>query len=90
MSEKLDKLRLDLAKAKERRIQLNNRIEQLERRVQEQEAAEVNEMVRSAKITPEQLANLLRQSVNTPPNPAALYAVGAEITKEESHNEDDE
>ena len=52
-------------------------IESLERRIQEAEAAEVNEMVRTAKVTPEQLAALLRQSANTTPNPAALSAVGA-------------
>ena len=44
-------------------------IESLERRIQEAEAAEVNEMVRTAKVTPEQLAALLRQSTNTTPNP---------------------
>ena len=37
MSEKLEKLRADLAKAKDRRIQLNNRIELLERRIAEAE-----------------------------------------------------
>ena len=77
MSEKLDKLRASLEKEKERRIQ-------------EAEAAEVNEMVRTAKVTPEQLAALLRQSANTTPNPAALSAVGATFNKEESDNEDDE
>ena len=45
MSEKLDKLRASLEKEKERRIKINNRIESLERRIQEAEAAEVNEMV---------------------------------------------
>ena len=49
MSEKLDKLRASLEKEKERRIKINNRIESLERRIQEAEAAEVNEMVRTAK-----------------------------------------
>ena len=77
MSEKLDKLRASLEKEKERRIQ-------------EAEAAEVNEMVRTAKVTPEQLAALLRQSTNTTPNPAALSAVGATIDKEDPDNEDDE
>ena len=47
MSEKLDKLRASLEKEKERRIKINNRIESLERRIQEAEAAEVNEMVRT-------------------------------------------
>lgn len=65
-------------------------IESLERRIQEAEAAEVNEMVRTAKVTPEQLAALLRQSATSTPNPAALSAVGATIDKEDPDNEDDE
>ena len=73
--------------AQERRIKLNNRIEILERRIQEEDSAEVNEMVRTAKVTPEQLAALLRQSANTTPNPAALSAVGATFEKEDA-NED--
>ena len=82
MSEKSDKLRAMLEKEKERRIKLNNRIEILERRIQEEDSAEVNEMVRTAKVTPEQLAALLRQSATATPNPAALSAVGATFEKE--------
>ena len=63
-------------------------IEILERRIQEAEAAEVNEMVRSAKVSPEQLAALLRQSATTTPNPAALAAVGATFDKEDDSDED--
>ena len=88
MSEKLDKLRASLEKERERRIKINTRIESLERRIQEAEAAEVNEMVRTAKVTPEQLAALLRQSATSTPTPAALSAVGATFNKEESDNED--
>ena len=83
MSEKLEKLRADLARARERRIQLNNRIELLERRIAEAEKVEVAEMVRVANLTPEQLAALLQQNAQTTPNPAALAAVGANINKEE-------
>ena len=78
MSEKSDKLRAMLEKEKERRIKLNNRIEILERRIQEED---------SAKVTPEQLAALLRQSATTTPNPAALAAVGASFEKEENEDE---
>ena len=42
MSEKSDKLRAMLAKEKERRIKLNNRIEILERRIQEEDSAAVS------------------------------------------------
>ena len=87
MSEKSDKLRAMLEKEKERRIKLNNRIEILERRIQE-DSAEVNEMVRTAKVTPEQLAALLRQSATATPNPAALSAVGATFEKEVDADED--
>ena len=90
MSEKSDKLRAMLAKEKERRIKLNNRIEILERRIQEEDSAEVNEMVRTAKVTPEQLAALLRQSATTTPNPAALSAVGATFEKEVDADDDKE
>lgn len=90
MSEKLDKLRASLEKERERRIKINTRIESLERRIQEAEAAEVNEMVRTAKVTPEQLAALLRQSATATPTPAALSAVGATFNKEDDSNEDDE
>ena len=75
MSEKSDKLRAMLEKEKERRIKLNNRIEILERRIQEEDSAEVNEMVRTAKVTPEQLAALLRQS-------APAFAYGGEPVEE--------
>ena len=84
MSEKLEKLRADLAKAKDRRIQLNNRIELLERRIAEAEKVEVSEMVRSANLTPEQLAALLRQAANSTPSPAALAAVGATFKMEDA------
>lgn len=90
MSEKLDKLRATLKKEQERRIKLNNRIAVLERRIQEEEAAEVSNMVRTANVTPEQLAALLRQSATSTPTPAALSAVGATIDKEDPDNEDDE
>ena len=83
MSEKLEKMRADLARAKERRIQLNNRIELLERRIAEAEIVEVAEMVRTANVTPEQLAMLLKQAASAAPNPAALAAVGANMNEEE-------
>ena len=41
-------------------------------------------MVRTAKVTPEQLAALLRQSATATPNPAALSAVGATFEKEDA------
>ena len=45
-------------------------------------------MVRTAKVTPEQLAALLRQSATATPNPAALSTVGATFEKEVNADED--
>ena len=90
MSEKLDKLRATLKKEQERRIKLNNRIAVLERRIQEEEAAEVSSMVRTANVTPEQLAALLRQSATATPTPAALSAVGATFEKEDADEESED
>ena len=87
MSETLEKMRADLAKAKERRIQLNNRIELLERRIAAAEKVEVAEMVRTANVTPEQLAMLLKQAANAAPNPAALAAVGVTFDNKEDMDE---
>ena len=69
-------------------FRMASRIEILERRIQEEDSAEVNEMVRTAKVTPEQLAALLRQSATATPNPAALSAVGATFEKEDDSDED--
>ena len=44
-------------------------------------------MVRTANLTPEQLAALLQQAANTTPNPAALAAVGANMNEEELREE---
>ena len=87
MSEKLEKMRADLEKAKERRIQLNNRIELLERRIAEAEKVEVAEMVRTANVTPEQLAMLLKQAASAAPNPAALTAAGVTFDNKEDMDE---
>ena len=88
MGERLERLKVMLKKEQERRIKLNNRIAILERRIQEESAAEVADMVRTANVTPEQLAALLRQSATSTPNPAALSAVGAEFDKEDMENDD--
>ena len=44
-------------------------------------------MVRTANVTPEQLAVLLKQAANAAPNPAALEAVGATFDNEEDTDE---
>ena len=44
-------------------------------------------MVRTANVTPEQLALLLKQAASTTPNPAALAAAGVTFDNKEDMNE---
>ena len=44
-------------------------------------------MVRTANVTPEQLAMLLKQAANAAPNPAALAAAGATFDNKEDMDE---
>ena len=88
MSEKSDKLRAMLEKEKERRIKLNNRIEILERRIQEEDSVVVFVLVWFVFVLLFLFAALLRQSATATPNPAALSAVGATFEKEVDADED--
>ena len=83
MSEKLDKLRAELARARGRRIQVNNPIELLEPRIAHAEKVELAAPVRVANLTPEPPAAPLPQHAPTTPHPAALAAVGANTNQEE-------
>lgn len=61
MANKLDRLRLELKKAREKRDEWAARTEALEQKVTEEENLQICDMVRSVSLTPEALAELLRQ-----------------------------
>ena len=52
---KKEKIAAEIAKAKEKRQELNERIAELERRYKEVETLEMHEIIRRAKLTPEEL-----------------------------------
>ena len=60
MSAKLDKLRLELEKARKKKADWDNRVKDLERRYKEEENSEMQEMVHAANLNTDQLAELLR------------------------------
>ena len=62
MSEKLERLSKELAKAKEKRAALDRKIKDLEARYLERENTEIHDLVREANLTPEALAELIRRS----------------------------
>lgn len=61
MANKLDRLRLELKKAREKRNEWTARAEALEQKVTEEENLQICDMVRSVSLTPEALAELLHQ-----------------------------
>ncbi len=61
MANKLDRLRLELKKAQEKRDEWAARTKALEQKVTEEENLQICDMVRSVSLTPEALAELLRQ-----------------------------
>ena len=67
MANKLDRLRLELKKAREKRDEWAARAETLEQKVTEEENLQICDMVRSVSLTPEALAELLRQRTTEVP-----------------------
>lgn len=61
MANKLDRLRLELKKARDKRDKWAARAETLEQKVTEEENLQICDLVRSVSLTPEALAELLHQ-----------------------------
>lgn len=76
---KLEKIGEDLERAKKKRAEWDQRVKELENRYREEENTVIHGMVHAANLTPEQLAQILRQ--------AAAGAVG--IYPENMKNEED-
>ena len=56
---RLNRLRAELEKAKAKRAELDNRIRETERKCKEEESTTIRDIVRAARMTPEQLAALI-------------------------------
>lgn len=79
MFEKLDKLRADLDRAKQRRAEADAKVKALEEKLQEAENSQVLADVSALKLTPEQVAQLLQLAASgqLPMNGTAGQSVGA-------------
>ena len=62
MYEKLDKLRTELGKAKQRRAEADAKVKQLEQKLKEAENTQILAEVGAHKLTPEQLAQFLQMA----------------------------
>ena len=64
MGTRLEKYRNELAKARQKRAELDEKIKELEAKCMEEENTEIHNMVRAANMTPEMLARLLSQTLD--------------------------
>lgn len=62
MFERIEKYKAELEKARAKRIEWDNRVKELERKVREEENLTIQGMVRAANLSPEQLAELIRMT----------------------------
>ncbi|MCD8195787.1 MAG: DUF4315 family protein [Lachnospiraceae bacterium] len=81
MGAKLDKIRMDLDKARIKRAEWEAKVKDLERRYTEEENTEIHDMVHAANLMPEQLAELIRMAAVSMPQ------TNTEKMKEEQNEE---
>ena len=62
MGTRLEKYRNELAKARQKRAEIDEKIKELEAKCMQEENTEIHNMVRAANMTPEMLARLLSQT----------------------------
>lgn len=79
MYEKLDKLRAELDRAKQRRADADAKVKQLEQKLREAENSQILADVGALKLTPEQLAQFLQMAASGQ-LPVAQGKPGAEVT----------
>ena len=59
---KKERIAAEIEKTKNKRQELTERLAELERQFKEEETLELHEMIRRAKVTPEELAEILNNS----------------------------
>ena len=67
MAGKLDRIKKDLKRARDKRDEWDIKVKTLEQKYREAENTMIHEMVHAAKLTPEQLAKLIQQSATHVP-----------------------
>jgi len=90
MYEKLDKLRAELGRAKQRRAEADAKVKQLEQKLKEAENTQILADVGALKLTPEQLAQFLQMAAGgqlEAPQPAVLQ--GSVVTQDDEDDYDE-
>lgn len=97
MYEKLDKIRAELERARQRKADADAKVKQLEQKLKEAENTQILADVGALKLTPEQVAQFLQMAANgqlpiAQSNPVAepTMKVTTEVKDDESEDFDDE
>lgn len=89
MYEKLDKLRAELSKAKQRRAEADAKVKQLEQKLKDAENTQILADVGALKLTPEQLAQFLEIATSGQLGTSEPVVVkGSVEVKEDIENDD--
>ena len=72
MSVRLERIAAEREKARRKRDEWDSRMKEWDQKYQEQENAEIHEMVHAARLTPEQLAEVLRKLQHSAPDMTQL------------------
>lgn len=83
---RLNKYRAELKKMKDKRVEMDNKIRDLERKCREEENTAIHDLVHEARMTPEQLASLIGMSTEE----KIRSMNGAENTEGDENLEDEE
>ena len=83
MFEKLERLKGELKKNIDRRAEIDEKIKELERRITEEEKASVHEIMKAARLTPEELARLISFSKRNTPMSKPIEKITREDEDEE-------
>ena len=59
---KKERIAAEIEKTKQKRQELTERLAELEKKCKEEETLELHDIIRKAKVTPEQLAELLKNN----------------------------
>ena len=94
MYEKLDKIRAELDRARQRRAEADAKVKQLEQKLKEAENSQILADVGALKLTPEQLAQFLQLAASgqmpVAQNKSATTATPGTDTEQKDNDYDDE
>ena len=90
MYERLDRYKAELAKAREKKAEIDARVRALEKKCQEEEKTAVHEMMKAADITPAELQKLIAYTKGNMPGGKSVGEIVNKKDEEEITDENED